>query len=67
MKIFWIALGGILVLVGIVGLILPLVPGIPFLFWGIAILAGYFVCARWLRMKVKKLFGGVLSKIKGQG
>ncbi|MBI2038901.1 MAG: hypothetical protein HYT22_01285 [Candidatus Niyogibacteria bacterium] len=62
MRLFWIALGGVLVLLGIAGLILPLVPGIPFLVWGIAILAGYFVYARWLRMKIKKIFGRILPE-----
>ena len=57
MKAFWIVFGIILVLVGLTGLFLPILPGVPFLLWGIIILSGYFVFARWIRMKIKKLFG----------
>lgn len=57
MKIFWIAVGAALLLAGIVGLVLPIIPGVPLLLLGISILAGYFVLARWIRMKVKGLFG----------
>lgn len=40
--------GFVLIVVGIVGIILPIMPGWIFLFGGLVMLADYFAPARWL-------------------
>ena len=59
MKFILIPIGTIFCLIGIVGLVLPVIPGIPFLLLGLSILAGYWAWARWLNIKIKKMFGWI--------
>ena len=51
------AAGGILLLVGLLGWFLPLMPGWPFVIAGLAILAGEFVWARRLLDKAREQLG----------
>ena len=50
-----IATGVVLILVGIVGLILPVMPGWVFIFPGVAMLAPRTPLGRWLRKQARRL------------
>lgn len=56
-RIIFGAAGGILLLVGLLGWFLPLMPGWPFVIAGLAILAGEFVWARRLLDKAREQLG----------
>ena len=51
----WASLGGgwLLVIAGLAGFVLPVIPGIPLLLGGLALLAGEYVWARRLLERVK--------------
>ena len=57
-KIFLIVVGSILVAVGILGIALPVLPGLPFLIAGLVILSNYFPgirrLLRWAREKARR-------------
>lgn len=59
--------GVAMVLVGIAGLVLPVVPGWLLIFSGLAVLASEFVWARTLLDTAKAKAGEVASKIPTKG
>lgn len=67
-KIFRITVGIILVLLGLIGLALPLVPQWPLLIPGLLLLAEYFRPARqllnWAGRKLQKLHPGLARKME---
>ena len=56
------AAGGILLLVGLLGWFLPLMPGWPFVIAGLAILAGEFVWARRLLDRAREQLGRMTGR-----
>ena len=61
-RIIFSAAGGILLLVGLLGWFLPLMPGWPFVIAGLAILAGEFVWARRLLDKAREQLGRMTGR-----
>lgn len=53
------AVGWALVCAGVIGLILPVIPGIPLLIAGLVVLSARYrwaaVCVRWLKRKVRQV------------
>jgi uncharacterized protein len=54
-----IAVGWALVCAGLIGLILPVIPGVPLLIAGLVILSARYrwaaVCVKWVKRKVRRL------------
>ncbi len=59
-----LVLGGTLLLLAIIGIILPVIPGFIFVPFAFAIMAAEFAwAARWLR-KIKRSASGVQARVK---
>jgi uncharacterized protein YqgC (DUF456 family) len=56
--------GGTLVLLGLTGLVLPVIPGIPLLIAGLAILATEFTWAEVLLNRTKNQVNKAVSKVR---
>jgi uncharacterized protein YqgC (DUF456 family) len=56
--------GGTLVIVGLTGLVLPVIPGIPMIFAGFALLASEFTWAEILLNKTKHHVNKAVSKLR---
>ncbi|NNC40795.1 MAG: hypothetical protein HKN95_08890 [Acidimicrobiia bacterium] len=61
-RIILSAAGGLLLLVGLLGWFLPLMPGWPFVIAGLAILAGEFVWARRLLDTAREQLGRMTGR-----
>jgi uncharacterized membrane protein YbaN (DUF454 family) len=58
------SVGGTLVLLGLTGLVLPVIPGIPLLIAGLAILATEFTWAEVLLNRTKNQVNKAVSKVR---
>jgi uncharacterized membrane protein YbaN (DUF454 family) len=58
------SVGGTLVLLGLTGLVLPVIPGIPLLIAGLAILATEFTWAEVLLNRTKDQVNKAVSKVR---
>lgn len=56
--------GTVVVLVGVAGLVLPVLPGWALIFAGLAILAGEFVWARRLLDSAKRRVGNTVGRVR---
>ena len=59
-------IGGTVLILSLVGYILPIIPGIPLTFLGLAILATEFVWAKRLLRKVKAQANALLDKVRSK-
>ena len=58
------SVGGTLVLVGLTGLVLPVIPGIPLMLAGFALLASEFAWAESILNKTKHQVNNAVNKIR---
>jgi hypothetical protein len=58
------SVGGTLVLVGLTGLVLPVIPGIPLMLAGFALLASEFAWAEAILNKTKHQVNNAVNKIR---
>lgn len=59
-------IGGTVLLLSLVGYIMPIIPGIPLTFLGLAILATEFVWAKRLLRKVKKQASALMDNFRSK-
>ena len=62
--------GWICLIVGVLGLILPLLPGLPLLFAGLILLSSNYAwaekCLRWLKKRLDDLPGSAIGRIRNR-
>ena len=61
-RLLGLAAGWSLVSLGVLGLLLPILPGLPFLLIGITVLSAEYVWARRLLQKLRDRFPALISR-----